>query len=91
MSSKVSEHKIGKTKSVEPQKPLTELEELQMKLRELQQKEVEDIAKEIDAIAEAKKVSIGIQMTAQKLAEIMAYMIQNNKQTISLKFEVWKT
>jgi len=66
------------------------VEELQAKIAELQRLENEKIEKQIEEVANKAGVMVGIQMTAQKLAEIMMYMVQNKMTTVSLKFEVWK-
>jgi hypothetical protein len=67
------------------------LEDLKKQIIELQQKELEEVAKKIEAIGEENKVQIGLLMTVDKLADIMKFMVTNNKKTVSLKFEVWKT
>ncbi len=67
------------------------MEELQQKLFEAQQKELEVVAQKVEAIEKESSVGIGLQLDVKKLTDIIAYMVSNNKQTISLKFEVWKT
>jgi hypothetical protein len=64
--------------------------ELQKKLAEAQQKEIEEISKKIETIETEHAVGIGVQLNIRKLQDVIAYMIANNKQVISLKFEVWK-
>ncbi len=78
------------SRAIEPANVPT-AEELQKQLLELQRQEIETVTKAIESIEEENKVGIGVQLDIRKLTDVIAYMITNNKQTISLKFEVWKT
>ncbi len=85
---------MTKKRAIIPKEPAPEvgsIEDLKKQIIELQQKELEEVAKKIEVIGEENKVQIGLLMTVDKLSDIMKFMIANNKQTVSLKFEVWKT
>lgn len=65
-------------------------EDLKKKLLELEQKELEQAQKQILDLGEKLGVKIGLQLNAQKLADVISFMINNNKPFITLQFEVWK-
>lgn len=65
-------------------------EELKKKLLELEQKELEQAQKQILELGEKLGVKIGLQLNAQKLADVISFMINNSKPFITLQFEVWK-
>ena len=83
-------------KKVKPLKQARSIEEnaveaLQKQLLEAQQKALDAVTKTIESIEQENKVGIGVQLDIKKLTDVITYMIANNKSTISLKFEVWKT
>lgn len=66
------------------------VQELKAQLALATQKELEAIANEILALEQKYQVGIGIRIDANKLGDIINYMITSNKASISLKFEIWK-
>jgi ATP-dependent RNA circularization protein (DNA/RNA ligase family) len=81
--------KVSKTAEVSEEKELS-VEELQKQIQELKAKKLQSFAEKIEKISDEEKIQIGIQLDVQKVADIIAFMLANNKQKISLKFEVWE-
>lgn len=84
--------KVEKTKEIQPKAEKEELDvkALEEKLTELKRKELEDAANKINEFAESLGVTVGLQMTVEKLMDVTSFMIRNNKPVITLRFEVWK-
>ncbi len=81
-------HIASETPITEPaQLSVTELQQL---LAHAKQKELDQVTELITNIESDHQVGIGVQLDIQKLTDIIAFMISNNKSTITLKFEVWK-
>jgi hypothetical protein len=86
-----SKQKLKKAIPISSKPETVSAEVLQKQLMELQQQQIEKLTKTIENIEEEHKVGIGVQLDINKLTDVIAYMINNNKPVISLKFEVWKT
>ena len=79
---------VSETPQSEPaQLSVTELQQL---LAHAKQKELDQVTDLITKIESDHQVGIGLKLDIQKLTDIIAFMISNNKSIITLKFEVWK-
>jgi len=77
-------------------KPATDIAEKAETIEELQQKiiakKAEQLALAENAIEELSvkyNVTVGIKLDLNRIKDVLSWMIENGKDTISLKYEVW--
>lgn len=63
--------------------------ELEMLLDEQKQSLLAQATAELDAMEEKYGLSIGVKLTPEKIMQVMQYMLANNQNEVSLKFEIW--
>ena len=90
MSKKMNQQPIETEEIPIPEPTQLSVTELQQLLTHAKQKELDQVTDLITNIESDHQVGIGVQLDIQKLTDIIAFMISNNKSTITLKFEVWK-
>ena len=90
MSKKMNQQPIETEETPIPEPAQLSVTELQQLLAHAKQKELDHVTDLITNIESDHQVGIGVQLDIQKLTDIIAFMISNNKSTITLKFEVWK-
>lgn len=81
--------KIIKT-SEETTQIIDELEQVEQSLRQAEQKLIKQVEAELEDIECRYGVGIGIRLDVQRIGQIIAYMIANRQDAVTLKYEVWK-
>lgn len=66
------------------------VETLRLMLEEATRKENELVMSKLNTLEKEHNVGIGIRLDANRLSDILLFMFNNNKPSITLKCEVWK-
>lgn len=78
------------TPQPEPENSLPSVEELRQLLDEASRQANELVLSKINTLEKDHNVGIGIRLDANRLSDILRFMLNNNKTSISLKCEVWQ-
>lgn len=66
------------------------LEALEALLKSKQNEQLAQAEAEIKAIEEKYDLNIGCKLDQKKLFDVMAFMIANKQESVSLRYEIWK-
>lgn len=65
------------------------VEQLQEMLQTKKDEQIKKAEAEIEAIAQKYGLSIGCNLDAQRLADVVRFMVQSKQEKVSLKYEIW--